>query len=201
MIIINQSFVIENITENALKLIELAARNCYKSEDRITDNSHLKMIKKLLNSNHESVLEFASATIRFITDRGVTHELVRHRLCSFAQESTRYVNYKKKEIQFITPVDFEMWSEISKNAWLESMELAEKNYILMLDNGLSPEYARSILPNSLKTEIVVNTNFREWMHIFRLRCTRYAHPQIRDLMTKTRDAMQKRIPLIFDEVY
>lgn len=199
--------------DNVLELIELAGRICYKSEDRIIAGSAGRFVKNIVDRGHHSVIEHAVVSVVFITDRGVTHELVRHRLASYSQESTRYCNYGSDHVVFIKPVwlpelETGVYDEPSMKAtpsegallWLESMLQAESSYKELLNKGWSPEYARSVLPNSLKTEIIVTCNLREWLHIFNLRCSRRAHPQIRALMRSCFFGFKKRIPVIFDGV-
>lgn len=211
MIVVNQSWGWVAKPQLPLHLIEVAGRTCYKSEAKITPESAEKFVASLLKSGHHSVIEHASASVRFITDRGVTHELVRHRLCAFSQESTRYCNYGGKPMQFIRPVwCFENvlgdWKEElpgkvnSDLIWLREMAKAEKCYNALLLLGWRPEQARSVLPNSLKTEIVVTANLREWRHIFSLRCSPKAHPQIRELMLSCLAGFQEVIPILFDDI-
>ena len=190
--------------EEALAVIERAGRTCYKSEDRITEGSAGEFIKRIVRSGHESVIEHGSATVRFICDRGVSHELVRHRLAAYSQESTRYANYAKErfgsEISVIRP---SFWSEDSREfaLWREAMEKCEAAYMELLRQGASPQQARAVLPNSLKTEVVMTANFREWRHVFRLRCSRAAHPQIREVMLPLLQEMSRRFPPLFEDVY
>ncbi|GAU07440.1 FAD-dependent thymidylate synthase [Desulfoplanes formicivorans] len=190
--------------EQILAHLERAARTCYKSEDKITEGSARKLIARILQVNHESVLEHASVSVRIVCDRGISHEIVRHRLASFSQESTRYANYGKekfgKEITVIRPF---FWEEDSREyaLWLEAMEKAEEVYMALLEAGARPQEARSVLPNSLKTEIVVTANLREWRHIFKLRCASAAHPQIRQIMLPMLASFHERIPVVFDDVY
>jgi thymidylate synthase (FAD) len=142
-------------------------------------------------------------TVKFITDRGVTHELVRHRVASFSQESTRYCNYAKgKFCSQITLIKPAFWydNDAAYNIWVQAMENAEKYYFELLMSGATAQEARTVLPNSLKAEIIMTANFREWRHIFRLRCSEAAHIQIRDLMIKTLEITKKRIPIIFDDL-
>ena len=291
MKIIKPSFEILNISPaNPLELLELAGRVCYKSEDKILPDTALPFVKKILEGHHESVIEHASMTIKFVCDRGVTHELVRHRLCAFSQESTRYCNYNKdkfgNEITVIEPcfwVDdtyVEMLmalieraitvtmkkyqtSEVASlltsaqtilsksnkdvcdelminrstlnrwltfkvfpspcscmlicdwvktnasdllektsyerqyNVWKEACQRAEVSYFALLQMGASPQQARTVLPNSLKTEIVMTADLREWRHVFKLRTSKAAHPQMRELMIPTLEEVKQRIPLIF----
>ena len=190
--------------EVVLKNLELAGRTCYKSEDRITPDSAKGFIKGILKSGHHSVIEHAAITVRFICDRGVTHELVRHRLASYSQESTRYANYSKdkfgREITVIKPL---FWDEDSPeySAWKEAMENAEQSYLKLIDLGARAEQARAVLPNSLKTEIVMTANVREWRHVFALRCSKAAHPQIREIMLPLLEELHKKLPVVFDDLY
>lgn len=189
---------------NILKKIEIAGRTCYKSEDKITSHSSIEFAQRLLKLGHLSVIEHASATVRFVCDRGVTHEIVRHRLASYSQESTRYANYSDQrfgsEITVIKPC---FWDEKSREyvIWSESMKQAEKTYLKLIEMGASPQQARSVLPNSLKTEIVVTCNIREWRHIFSLRCDSAAHPQMRELMIPLLEEFAKHIPVLFDDLH
>ncbi|PIE69051.1 MAG: thymidylate synthase (FAD) [Deltaproteobacteria bacterium] len=190
--------------EHLLEHLERAARTCYKSEDKIAKGSAKKLIRNIVQVRHESVLEHASVSVRIVCDRGISHEIVRHRLASFSQESTRYANYAKerfgKEITVIRPF---FWAEDSPAyaLWLEAMLKAEEIYLAMLKAGAKPQEARSVLPNSLKTELVVTANLREWRHIFHLRCPSSAHPQIRQIMLPLLATFHERIPVVFDDVY
>lgn len=214
MIIINQSHRIISKPEDPLQLIEDVARTCYKSEDFKKEGSAEKMVRMLVNRGHHAMIEFGDIIVHFTTNRGVTHELVRHRLCSFAQESTRYVNYNKKGMEFIRPVwlpDLKTGEYKFKHScfpnqthattlFLESLVEAEENYNNLINQGWRPEQAREVLPNALKTEINVKGNLREWRHIFSLRCSQAAHPQIRALMVPVLDELSKSIPVIFDDL-
>lgn len=200
MKIIEQSHEIIQKPDNPLWIIEQAGRTCYKSEDKISDGSSIKFSKMLLSSNHESVFEHVIVSVRFITNRGVTHELVRHRLCAFSQESTRYVKYDKNNMEFIKPVWWDKWDREQKNIWINSLENSEKGYVSLMNSGASAQEAREVLPNSLKTEIVVTANLREWRHIFNLRCHKKAHPQIRQLMINCCKEFNEMIPVIFEDI-
>ncbi|MBO6307941.1 MAG: FAD-dependent thymidylate synthase [Oribacterium sp.] len=186
-----------------LRHIELCGRVCYKSEDRITDGSAEKFISMILKSGHESVLEHEKISVRVVCDRGVTHEIVRHRVASYSQESTRYCNYGKEkfgsEITCIRPCFFEEGSE-GMRLWKESMEAAEKYYFALLDAGARPEEARGVLPNSLKTELMITMNIREWRHFFRLRTAGRAHPQMRELACMMLEGFKERFPVLFDDI-
>ena len=204
MKIILPSSTVETTTVFPLAHIESAGRTCYKSEGFITKESQEKFAKLLLASGHLSVIEHASATVRIICDRGVSHELVRHRLCAFSQESTRYCNYSKdkfgNELTFIKPC---FWNrgDAGYDHWVRAMSQAERTYLTLLAGGASPQQARSVLPNSLKTEIVVTANLREWRHIFTMRCDKPAHPQMREIMLPLLGKMRKEVPVIFDDLY
>lgn len=195
--------VIDEINgEEILQRLEAIGRVCYKSEDKITSGSAQKFISALIKNGHESVIEHTSISVKVICDRGVSHEIVRHRLASYSQESTRYCNYSKSkfcnQLTFIRPVFFEPGSDRYK-LWEHAMEAAEKTYLEMISQGVRPEEARSILPNSLKTEIVMTMNLREWRHFFRLRTAVAAHPQMRQVATLICMEFKANIPVIFDE--
>lgn len=203
MKIIESSFVILSPTttdEGAvmLKQIERVARTCYKSEDKITDESSPRFVKMLIDRGHHAMIEFGHMTVRFVCDRGVSHELVRHRLCSFAQESTRYVNYKEG-IEVICPKDLQD-SNVEFGDWSMAMRQAETSYRNLITRGVKPEIARSVLPNALKTEINVCANLREWRHIFQLRTAITAHPQMRELMGPLLEQAKTLIPVVFEDI-
>jgi len=187
-----------------LQRIELAGRTCYKSEDKITDQSARVFVKRIIASGHLSVIEHIHITIKFIIDRGVSHELVRHRLASYSQESTRYANYSKNkfgsEITVIRPC---FWKESSSEyqLWQQAMVNAEKEYLQLIEMGARPEQARSVLPNSLKTEVVMTCNLREMRHVLDLRCSKAAHPQIREVMQPLLKELHEKIPVVFDDIY
>jgi thymidylate synthase (FAD) len=183
-----------------LELIETAGRICYKSESKIAPGTAEKFVKMILSLGHESVIEHVSATIKFVTNRGVTHELVRHRLCSFSQESTRYVRYDKDDITFIRPVWWDTMSAEAQKRWRAALENAETAYIKALENDFKPEEARELLPHALKTEIIVTANLREWRHMFKLRCSQAAHPQFRALMCDCLQGFAQEIPIVFDDL-
>jgi thymidylate synthase (FAD) len=203
MKLVRPSYEILYVTPNAPQVIERCGRVCYKSEDGITPESSTKFCKMLYDRGHHSVLEHASATVKFIVDRGVSHELVRHRIANFSQESSRYCDYsptgkKNLGITFVIPpwikepIDGEFKREklyergflcsIETDIWLNAMLIAEELYNGLIQHGWKPEQARSVLPHSLKTEIIITANAREWLHIFKLRCAEAAHPQMREVM-------------------
>lgn len=213
MILIKPSHrILTNIdASNILENIERDGRICYKSETKITSDSSKEFVRKIINSGHHSVIEHESLSVLFICDRGVTHELVRHRLCAFSQESTRYCNYKGG-VTFIIPswivdikegacnFDNEYRSSQANESWYESMIHAEIAYISLLEEGWSPQQARSVLPNSLKTEIVITANLREWRHILKLRTSKAAHPQMQELMLPLLKELKEKIPVVFDDI-
>jgi thymidylate synthase (FAD) len=184
-----------------LEIMELAGRTCYKSEKRITKGSAEKFVKMILDLGHETVLEHVAASVRLTTNRGVTHEIVRHRLASFSQESTRYVRYND-QVTFIKPAwwDDSEYPEGGRKHWLYAMEQAEKNYLIALKNGDKPEQAREMLPHAIKVEIVMTANLREWRHIFDLRCSKKAHPQMRALMLDCLKGFAAEVPVVFDDL-
>ena len=186
--------------------IEAAGRTCYKSEDKITPESAKKFVRALIKRGHEAMIEHASMTVRFTVDRGVSHELVRHRIASFAQESSRYCNYSQdkfgNEITVVKPC---FWEEDSPTyqIWKAAMERAEDSYFVLLAQGATPEEARAVLPNSLKTEVVVTANMREWRNIFKLRAagtTGKPHPQMVEVMLPLLKTCQELMPELFDDI-
>ena len=186
------------------KSIEKYGRVCYRSEGKITDNSYEKFLPGAIKRGHFSIIEHEKSTVQIVCDRGVTHELVRHRIGSYSQESTRYVNYKNG-IDVIEPI---FWPENKSKEngtykflmWRDAMLAAERFYIDLITNGAKPEEARSVLPNSLKTEIIVTFNLREWRHFFFLRGSPGAHIQIRQIACMILEKMQDYIPIIFDDL-
>jgi thymidylate synthase (FAD) len=199
MRVIKQSFeILATPSPEAIRgLIEICGRTAYKSESECTDETARAFALGIVRRGHLSVIEHAGMSVRFVTDRGVSHEIVRHRLASFTQESTRYCNYGKekfgKELTFIEPV----WGACP--IWIEAMMAAETAYLGLIEEGQSAQQARAVLPNSLKTEIVVTANLREWRHIFQLRAVeKAAHPQMRDLMIPLYLKCRENIPELFD---
>lgn len=186
-----------------LKKIERCGRTCYKSEDKITDDSARTFVSGIIKRGHESVLEHVSFTVKFIVDRGVSHELVRHRIASFSQESTRYCNYDDDkfggEITVIAPC-FLIENTPGWNFWKISCVFSEGRYFEMLGYGCSPQEARSVLPNSLKTEVVMTANLREWQHFLRLRASPAAHPQMREVTVPLLAELKQLIPVVFDDI-
>lgn len=200
-----------------LKHIERIGRVCYKSEDKISEDgeSAKRFVQMLINNHHEAMIEHSTLSVLFTCDRGVSHEMVRHRIASFAQESTRYVNYAKDKFgNEITVIDLINGIELDdkmKNydadhigtiysEWLKAMEDAEKHYMKMIELGATPQIARSVLPNSTKTNITISANYREWRTFFKLRTANNAHPQMREVAIPLCKELQHRIPIIFDDI-
>jgi thymidylate synthase (FAD) len=186
-----------------LKRIEQCGRVCYKSEGQITEGSAPRFVETLIKRGHEAVLEHCSFTVKFVCDRGVSHEIVRHRMASYCQESTRYCNYSKgdfgSEIMVIEP-SYLIKGTAAYDAWKAACEATEQAYFDLLNWGLSPQEARAVLPNSLKTEVVMTANIREWRHVLKLRCSKAAHPQMREVATQLLKELQEKIPVLFDDI-
>lgn len=201
-----------------LKNLEFAGRKCYKSEDKITEGSAEKFVKMIVTKGDESVLEHEKISVLFVCDRGVSHELVRHRMASYSQESTRYCNYSKdkfdNEITFIAPewvddldikimnLGFFAQCRVDASEWAECLQLCETTYnrLLVAPNNWTPQQARSVLPNALKTEIVVTANITSWRNIFKQRTSKAAHPQMRELMCPLLNELKTIVPIVFDDI-
>ena len=179
-----------------LQDIERIGRVCYKSEHRITSSSAAPFVRSIIERGHESVLEHISITVRFVTDRAIANELVRHRIAAYSQESTRYCNYKDK-IEFIYPKNV---SDGQLQLIMQACAYAEATYQALLANGATPEIARDVLPLCTKTELIATYNLREWRHILRLRTDKAAHPKMRELMQTLLQFFQGLVPIIFDDI-
>lgn len=197
--------ILTDIDPNILKNLELIGRTCYKSTDKITEGSAEAFLKVLIKNRHDAMLEHESVTVKFICDRGVSHEIVRHRMASFAQESTRYCNYTNdkfgSELTFIRPFFFR--DNECMDIWLKEMENIEKTYFDMITLGAKPEEARTVLPNSIKTELIMTANLREWRHFFKLRAagvTGRPHPQMMEISVPLLFEMNEKIPIIFEDI-
>lgn len=211
-----------------LKRIEEVARTCYKSEDKTTEDSAAKLVRRLIESKHEAMLEFIDITVKFTTDRAIANELVRHRLASYAQESTRYCNYTKdkfgNELTFIIPSWLDLpegkytwwdgdWVDVSKlkillpddegntSSWLHALQDTETTYNRLINGEWTAQQARCVLPLCTKTEINMKANLREWRHFFKLRCSTAAHPDMRVLALDLLKQFHEQIPVIFDDIY
>ena len=187
-------------TEAVMRHLELCGRVCYKSEGNICEGSAERLVKHMLERGPESPIEHFSISVRVICDRGVSHEWVRHRLASYSQESTRYCNYAKdkfgNELTFIKPAGIEIGTE-AYSIWAAAMKDAERSYLDMLKIGVAPENARSVLPNSLKTEFICTMNLREWRHFFELRTSPAAHPDMRAVACPLKEEFHKLLPVLF----
>lgn len=182
-----------------IRLMERAGRTCYKNESKITDDSAEKFVSMLRDRNHHAMLEFGWIVVKFICSRGISHELVRHRLCSFAQESTRYVGYSGTGITVICSDEISNDPE-ARSAWENAMHVAEESYNKLIAIGLKPQIARDVLPTCLKTEIVVSANTRQWRHVCQMRTPITAHPQMRQLMQPLLSDLQKLVPVLYDDI-
>ena len=188
-----------------LQHIEKIARTCYKSEDRITEDgeSAKKLIKSLIELGHTAMIEHYSISVQFTTDTGFLKDITRHRLASFAAESTRWCNYSKgkfdNQISVIKPVNIQEGSR-EYEIWLECMKNIEKSYMEMAELGCAPDQMRMLLPHSTKTDINITANIREWRHIFKIRLFGHAHPSIKQLLDPLLKDFQKEIPILFDNI-
>lgn len=199
MKIVKPQVQIEDVDGMALlKKIERAGRVCYKSEDKISDDSAKTFVRGLIKNGHESVIEHEKITAKVICDRAISLEIVRHRIGSYSQESTRYCDYKN-EMEFINIEPF-MKNPESIKIWTQAMEYLQVTYKVLRALGETPQIARSVLPNSLKTEIVITYNLREWRHFFKVRCAKAAHPQMREVANELLKKMKEVIPVIFDDL-
>ena len=189
--------------QEILNKIERCGRVCYKSEGKIEEGSAEKFVAGIIKRGHEAVLEHASVTVKFVVDRGVSHEIVRHRIASYCRESTRYCNYSKddfgSEITCIIPHYLDYKSE-GWETWKAAMKSCEDAYFKLLDIGHTAQEARAVLPNSLKTEVVMTANLREWRTFFKLRCANAAHPQMREVTRPLLEDFKNLIPVVFDDI-
>lgn len=190
-----------------LRLIEKIGRTCYKSEDKITNFSCVKFIEKIIMLGHHAIIEHYNISVKVVCDRGVTHEIVRHRIASYAQESTRYCNYSSNkfgnEITVIEPCFWRISNlavDEKMKIWKIAMSNAETVYLRLIELGATPQEARSVLPNSLKTEIVMTMNLREWRHFLTLRTSKAAHPQMREVANMVLTEFKSKLPVIFGDI-
>lgn len=199
---IQPSVVIEHVTSDAVQLIERAGRTCYKSGDRISAYSATQFVRMLIRRGHESVLEHATMTVRCITDRGISHELVRHRLASFCQESTRYCNYGKGgQVAFVCPHWLATGTETEIALWNKACQESEQHYLELLRLGRPPEDARGALNVWTKTEVVITANLREWRLILKQRTAEAAHPDMRRLMRPLLGSLSNAtLAPVFDDI-
>lgn len=189
--------------KSILKKLELCGRTCYKSESKITEGSAEQFVRNIIKRGHESVLEHVSFTVRFICDRGVMAEITRHRIASFSVESSRFCNYSNdrfgNEITVIEPC-FMKCGDNGYGVWHSFCEEAEETYFELLKRGRTPQEARSVLPNSLKTEIIMTANLREWRTVLKLRTSHSAHPQCREVFMILLEKVHEQIPVVFDDI-
>ena len=223
MKIIPVSVTMVHATADPSRIVEAMVRICYQSSHRVKpcekcegerglscsqcngtgtdEQSATDFVRMVIARGHESVIEHVSAGFRIVTDRGVTHELVRHRLASFSQESTRYCDYSGDrfggDLGFIVPPGL---SEAEASTWRCAVDTSEGMYKGLRASGVPPEIARSILPNSLKAEIGMTCNAREWRHFLRLRLSPKAHPQMREVAAMIRDHLVKWFPAAFEDI-
>ena len=204
MKIIEPTIEIEDVDyKNIMKILERACRTCYRSEGKITEESYKTLLKNCITRGHESILEHEKITIRMFCDVGVYKDLTRHRIASFSIESTRYCNYGKdkfdNEIKFIKPVNMEEGTELYQK-WHDTCEFIEKNYLEMSNCGADPDQLRMLLPHSTAALVTMTANIREWKHILSLRCTKHAHPAIRQLLIPLLLKFKKEMPEIFENI-
>ena len=222
--------ILDKLDERAvIGRIATVARTCYKSENMRTADKDYALVKRLIDSKHDAMLEFVDVTVKFTCDRAIANELVRHRMASYAQESTRYCNYSKdkfgNELTFIIPSWLNIpegsytywdgdWVDINKmkinmpannedtiTDWLFNLRNTGLTYRLLTNKGWTAEQARSVLPLCTKTEINMKANLREWRHFFRLRCSKHAHPDMRVLALDLLKQMHDKLPTIFEDIY
>jgi thymidylate synthase (FAD) len=180
------------------KWLEIVSRNCYKSEDKITEDSYIKILSHLIDQNHLAMIEHAIVSARIISDRGFMAEITRHRLSSFAIESTRYCRYSKDKFgSEITVIEQPDLDEEQRRIWTKAMEVSEQKYMELLNLGVSTDIARSVLPTALKTEIIITANLRQWINIIEIRATTKAHPLMREIIFQILDKLADRLPIIF----
>lgn len=187
-----------------MKHLEAMGRICYQSEDAITDISYDQFLRGIIKRGHEAVLEHASVTAVVICDRGISHEIVRHRIAAYCQESTRYCNYSKGKFgNEITVVEPPFWDPNGPEyqVWHDACTQTEAAYFELMDMGCTPQEARDVLPNSLKTQLAITMDIREWRHFFRLRCGKGAHPQMIELACKGLIEFYDYFPCLFEDIY
>lgn len=184
-----------------LKRVEYYARVSHRTEDKITDDSYDRFLRSVVMDKGDfSVIEHEKVTVEAEVDRGITHEIVRHRIGSYTQESTRFVNYGKSELRFIKPPVSGGDAQDIYTLWQHSIDQAETAYLLMLTRGISPQIARSVLPNSLASKIIITYNLRAWRHFFIMRTCKEAHPQMREITIPLLHEFQSKIPILYDDI-
>ena len=204
MKIIEPEIIIDNFDSvQIMQNLERACRTCYRSEDKITDESYKTLLKNCINRGHESILEHEKITIRMVCDIGVYKDLTRHRHASFSIESTRYCNYGKdkfdNEIKFIRPCNIDE-NTLPYQYWKDALITIEHNYIMMGNCGCTPDQMRMILPHSTAALVTMTANIREWKHILELRASKHTHPSVQQLMIPLLLEFKKTMPEIFDNI-
>lgn len=206
MILTKQRTTLIQSTADPLAIIEYAGRTCYASALSLTPELQNSFVRQLVRQKHESVLEHASATFEIITSRDISHEIVRHRIASYSQESTRYRDYK--QLTFIIPpwVNIEEGEYTEKpdyvkhetvSIWFEQLLFAEKTYLRLRELDCAPEVARSVLPGQTKTKLVATANFRQWRHFIKLRSAPAAHAEIREIAIRILQELRQLAPPAF----
>ena len=189
--------------DKILEKLEKCGRKCYKSEDNISDGTKEKFLKAIIKMGHESVLEHESITVDITTNRAISHQLVRHRLASYSQESQRYCNYGNdkfnNEITFVYPHGFRRFTP-EHSLWMGSCLHASDTYFKLLKLGVLPETARGVLPNDTKTEIMMTMNIRTWRHFLKIRTAPDAQPQIQELARLILNEFKQHVPILFDDI-
>lgn len=224
--------ILDNVNgDEVISKIATVARTCYKSESSSTPDKDKKLVENLVKLGHEAMLEFFDITVKFTCSRSIANEIIRCRLASYAQESTRYCDYSKDkfdhDITYIIPSELNIpegkytnwdndWCDVSElkllypevdnlddatNCFLQSIKNSEYYYFMLLDRGWKPQQAREVLPHALKTELNMKANLREWRHFFSLRCSTKAHPDIRLLALDLLNQFHNLIPIVFDDLY
>ncbi len=200
------------VGKQIINRIATVARTCYKSESSSTSSKDEALIKRLIESKHEAVLEFVDVTVKFTCSRAIAQEITRHRMASYAMESQRYCAYNKDrfnhEITYIIPShtnydegEYSLKYEVANGPFINSLLYSEKAYFDLIEDGWKAQEARDVLPNATKTEINMKANLREWRHFFKLRCHSTAHPDIRVLALDLLKKMHEQIPIVFDDLY
>lgn len=192
-----------------LRKIEFAARISHASEEQQTTDSWDRFLRAVVIGHGDwSVVEHASVSVDFKVDRGITHELVRHRLFSFTQSSTRFINYAKKmEPEFVRPEFAQKPDALgiaiepnSTDAWDFAVNVCEDSYRKILAAGFTPQIARSVFPNALASRILITGNLRNWRHFLIMRTTRESHPQMRQVTIPLLEQFKERIPILFEDI-
>lgn len=178
------------------RTVEKIARTCYKSEAKRTADSAEPFVRRLIKNGHEAMIEHVGLTLKIITSRAIANEIVRHRMASYAQESTRYCDYKD-EIEFVFPSGLDEQTEAE---FVDMCNDAEYLYKRLRYNNIAPQIARDILPLALKTELIMTANMREWRHFLKLRTAPDAHPMMRELAGMVLNLFRERVPVFVEDI-